>query len=168
MLFTVLPHFSSCEWSVLLWGGCLCWPWAGAQLGQGCEGHITPSLSQGFPLNQSHPCQSQEAGMGSGSSPRKLWFDISSCMKVMLCWPSWACRHNFGDAHHWAGWVCGQGELKVLSICPRRTWWHSHRLLSKSGCFHPGMRNIVPTWVRRPTNMPAPFIPSLGRKRSTD
>lgn len=152
-----------------LWAECLAVgkpsPWAGAQRG---EGHITPSPSQGFPLNQSHPCQSQEAGMGSGSSPRKLWFDISSCMKAMLCRPSWACWYDFGGAHHRAGRVCGQGELKVVSICLRRTWCHSRRLLGKSGCSRPRTRNIVPTWVRRPTNVPAPFIPTLGRKRRTD
>lgn len=44
--------------------------------------------------------------MDSGSSPCEFWFEIFSCMKLMLCWPLQAYSCDYRDAHHWPGWVC--------------------------------------------------------------
>ena len=127
-----------------------------------------PLLSQCFPLDQSHPCRSQEAWTGSGSSPGKFWFGSSSWMKVMLCRSSWACWHDFRDAHHQAGWVRGRDNWRpCLSAYtgPGGTATGSSADLPPD-CSHPGTGN--PMQVRKPIKVPVPFIPIPGRRRSTN
>lgn len=133
MLFTLLPHSFSREWSAVLWGNSSSWPRAGAQLGQRGEGHTTP-----FPARASHLTKAIPAKVGRLG--QALAPALGSSGLRSLAARRWCCADPREPVDvilgmpvtGQGGWVCGQGEPEAMSACLRRTWWHSRGLLRKS------------------------------------
>lgn len=168
MLFTLLPHSFSREWSAMLWGNSSSWPRAGAQLGQRGQGHTTP-----FPARASHLTKAIPAEVGRLG--RALAPALGSSGLRSLAARRWCCADPCEPVDMILGMpVTGQGGCvgrESWRPCPPAYAGPGGTAVGSSaslppGCSHPGTENTVPTGARRPTMVPVPFLPNLGRKRN--